>query len=108
MEITEDLDMSSHIYIHLIFDKDTRAQETIQKGKQKDSKSRRDGDTSKQGLQDIVGPMPIWTHRDWQYTQGMNKSKSALRGRSGHKVTSLTKKLTLIDNHLQRKKNSYL
>lgn len=59
MEIMEDLDMSSHIYRHLIFDKDTRAQETIQKGKQKDSKSQRDGDTSKQGLQDIVGPMPI-------------------------------------------------
>ena len=59
MEIIEDLDMSSHIYRHLIFDKDTRAQETIQKGKQKDSKSQRDGDTSKKGLQDIVGLMPI-------------------------------------------------
>lgn len=46
-------------------------------------------------------------HRLWQHEQNLHRFKPdripALRWGSGHRLPSLTKKLSLIDNHLQRK-----
>lgn len=64
-----------------------------------------------QCLSDLTGLLDIWAHRDCQYAQGLHRPRTdripAPRRGKGLKLPSLTKMLSLVDKHLQRKKISF-